>query len=228
MFKMATLPEQRNTMDLPVNCDNCSTPMTTDGVNYSCLKNAELGPHVCPTLPVNAEMLAVQVTTQLLKRLMNDVIVAVLTEDVLRAASEMSRTQRERLHNSESAIMELNHLKEEALRPVEQDLTTYQEAAAEIHRIYATTMGLTYESHIAQEELDKLAFISDPEGLREDARGMAAHLDDADPSQTEQLLNIFVSEVRVGLELAEIFYTHPLPDDENRPEVESDRVALAT
>ena len=228
MFKTATLPEQRNPMDLPVNCDNCSTPMTTEGVYYLCPNNAGHGPHVCPTLPVNAEMLAVQVTTQLLKRLMNDDTVAVLAEDVLRTASEMSRRQGERLHSSESAIMELNQLKEQALRPVEQDLTTYQEAAADIHRINATTMGLAYESQIAQEELDKLAFISDREGLREDARDMAAHLDDADPGEIRQLLNIFVSEIRVGLELAEIFYTHPLPDDENRPEVGSDRVALAT
>ena len=228
MFKTATLPEHRIKMDLPVNCGNCGTPMTTDGVNYFCPKNAEHGPHICPTLPVNAESLAVQVATQLLKRLMNDATIAVLTEDVLRAASEMSRTQGERLQNSESAIAELNLLKEHTLRPVERSLATYQEVAADIHRINATRMGLAYESQIAQEELDKLAFISDPDGLREDARGMAAHLDEAAPEDTRQLLNIFVSAIRVGPESAEIFYTYPLPDDENRPEVASDRVALTT
>ena len=215
-------------MHLPVNCDNCSTPMTTDGVNYFCPKNAEHGPHICATLPVSAESLAAQVATQLLKRLMNDMVVDVLTNDVQRAASEMSRRQGERLRETESAIVDLNLQQEKALRAVEQNLATYQEVAAEIHRINATGMGLAYESQIAQEELDKLAFISDPEGLREDARDMAAHLDDVDPDEIRQLLAIFVSEIRVGPESAVISYTHPLPDDENRPVVGFDRVALAT
>ena len=228
MFKTATLPEHRNPLNVPVNCDNCATPMTTNGPDYVCLKNAEHGPAGCPTVPVNSENLSVQVATQLLKRVMNDGTIAVLIEDVQRASSEMSRTQEERLQNSESSIEELNLLKQQVLQPVEQKLATYQEVAEEINRINATRMGLTYESQIAQEELDKLAFISDPEGLREDARDMAAHLEDTDPEETKRLLDIFVREIRVGPESADIFYTHPLPDEQNHPKVASDRIALAT
>ena len=226
MFKTATLPMHRDPLNVQVICDNCDIPMTANGVNYVCPKNAEHGSASCPVRPVNAENLSVQAATQILRRVMNDSTIAVLTEDVLRAASEMSRTQEERLQNSESSIEKLNLLKQQLLQPVEQKLVTYQEVAEEIHLINASTMGLIYESQIAQEELDKISFIADPAGLEEEARNMADHLEDTDPEETKRLLNIFVREIRVSPESAEVLYTHPLPDEQNRPKIASDRIAL--
>ena len=226
MFKKATLPGPQNPLKAQVNCANCGTPMTATGDNYVCPVNDERGPDHCPTMPAGIGRLTIQVATRLLKRVMNDSAIAALTADVQQASSEISRTQEKRLRRSESSIEELDALKARVLQPVEQNLATYQEVAEEVHRINVAKTGLAYESQVAQEEIDKLAFIGDPDGLREDARDMAAHLEDADPEEVRGLLNPFVREIRVGPKSAEVIYSHPLPDEQNRATVASDHIAL--
>ena len=227
MFKTATLPEHQSPPNGLVHCANCGTAMTAIGVNYVCLVNAKRGPDRCPTKPVNAERLVAQAVTQLLKRVINDSTIALLTGDIQQTASEASSRQQERLQCSESSIEELDRLKEQVLRTAEQKLATYPEGTEEINHINAIKTGLAHESRIAREELDKLAFISNTEGLREDARDIANHLEDVGPEETRELLNIFVREIRVGPESAEVFYSHPLPDEQNHPRITSDRIALA-
>ena len=226
MFKTATLSEHQSQPNDLVHCANCGTPMAAIGVNYVCLVNAERGPHRCPTTPVNAGRLVVQVVTQVLKRVMNDSTIELLTADIQQAASEASSRHRERLQRSESSIEELDRLKEQALQTVEQNLATYREVVEVVNETNATRIGLAYESQIAQEELDKLAFISDTKGLREDAQDLVTHLEDVGAEETWNLLNIFVREIRVSPESAEIFYSHPLPDEQNHPRIASDRIAL--
>ena len=177
-------------------------------------------------MPTGIGRLTVQVTTRLLKRVMNENAIAALTADVQQASSEISRTQEKRLRRSESSIEELDALKARVLQPVEQNLATYQEVAEAVHRINVAKTGLAYESQVAQEEIDKLAFIGDPDGLREDARDMAAHLEDADPEEVRELLNLFVREIRVGPKWAEVIYSNPLPDGQNRATAASDHIAL--
>ena len=227
MFKTPTLQMHRNLLNVPVNCDGCGTPMTLKGTDYVCPTDAGHEPATCPTTPINAENLLVKVATQILNRVMNESTIATLTGDALQKFSEIARTQEERLQNSESSIEDLNLTRQQALQSVEQNLATYDEVAEEVHSTIAAKMGLTYESQIAQEELDKLAFLSDPQGLEEDVRDLVTHLEDADPQETMKLLEIFVREIRVGPESAEVFYTHPLPDEHNRPKISSDRIQLA-
>ena len=226
MFKPATLADHQTPPNDPVHCANCGTPMTAIGANYVCSKNAKRGPDRCPTTPVNAESLVTQVVTQLLKRVINDSTIEMLTGDIQETASEASSRQQEQLQSSESSIEELDLLKGEVLQTVEQKLATYPEVAEEINHINAIKMGLAYESQVAQEELDKLTFISNTEGLREDARDIITHFQDAEPEEIRALLNIFIREIRVGPELAEILYSHPLPDEQNHPRIASDRIAL--
>ncbi len=201
--------------------------MTAIGANYVCSKNAKREPDRCPTTPVNAESLVAQVVTQLLKRVINDSTIEILTGDIQEMASEASSRQQEQLQCSESSIEELDLLKGEVLQTVEQKLATYPAVAEEINHINATKMGLAYQSQVAQDELDKLAFVSNTEGFREDARDIITHLEDAEAEEIRELLNIFVREIRVGPESAEIFYSHPLPDEQNLPRIASDRIALA-
>ena len=226
MFKSATLPEHQSPSNDLVHCANCGTPMAAIGVNYVCPVNAERGPDRCLTTPVNAERLVVQVVTQVLERVMNDSTIELLTGDIQQTASEASGRQRERLQHSESSIEELNLLKGQVLQTVEQNLTTYPEVAEKVNEINAARTGLAYESQIAQEELDRLAFISNTEGIREDAQDIINDLKDVGPEETRELLNIFVRSIRVGPESAEIFYSHPLPDEQNHPRIASDRIAL--
>jgi DNA-directed RNA polymerase subunit F len=164
--------------------------MAAIGVNYVCPVNAKRGPDRCSTNPVNAERLAVQVVTQVLRRVMNDSTIALLTGDIQQTASEASGRQRERLQHSESSIEELNLLKGQVLQTVEQNLTTYPEVAEKVNEINAARTGLAYESQIAQEELDRLAFISNTEGIREDAQDIINDLKDVGPEETRELLNM--------------------------------------
>ena len=227
MFETATLPEHQTPPKELVHCANCGTPMTAVGVNYVCLANAESGPDRCPTTPVNAESLVAQVVTRILKRVINDSTVELLTGDIQQMASEASSRQQEQLQCSESSIEVLNLLKEQVLQTVEQKLATYPEVAEEIDHINAIKMGLAFESQVTQEELGKLAFISNTEGLRKDAQGIVTHLEDVGSEETRELLKIFVREIRVGPESAEIFYSHPLPDEQNHPRIASDQIDLA-
>ena len=227
MFKTSTLPEHQTPLNGPARCSNCGTPMKVVGDNYVCPANTKGGPDRCPTTPVNTGSLVRQVATQILKRIMTDDTIALLTKDVQQTASEKSSMQQQRLQDAEASIKDLGRLKEQVLQPVEQKLATYPEVAEEVNRINATRMGLVYESQIALDELEKLAFISDTEGLRKDAQDITTHLDDADLEETMKLLSIFVRDIRVGAESADVFYSHPLPDEQGHARVTSDRIPLA-
>ena len=226
MSKTATIPEPQTSLNELAHCSSCGTTMAVIGDNYVCPVNSEHGPDRCPTTPVNAGGLVRQVATQLLKRVMTDDTITLLIEDIQQTAAEKSSLQRQRLQNTEASIKDLGKLKEQILHPVEQKLATYPDVAEEVSRINASRMGLVYESQVAQEELDKLAFISDAEGLRRDAQDIT-FFDDADLEQTNAMLSKFVQEIRVGLESAEILYSHSLPDEQGHALVTSDLIPLA-
>ena len=227
MFKTSTLPEHQTPLKSPAHCSNCGAPMNVVGDNYVCPANTKAGPDRCPTPPVNTGSLVRQVATQLLKRIMTDDTIELLTRDVQQTASENSGMQQQRLQDAEASLKDLGRLKQQVLLPVEQKLATYPDVAEEVNRINAAGMGLVYESQVAQDEIEKLAFISDTEGLREDARDITAHLDDADLEETMKLLSIFVRDIRVGAESADVFYSHPLPDEQGHARVTSDLIPLA-
>ena len=227
MFKPTTILRYETHLNGLAHCSNCGASMTAIGDNYVCPTNTGPGPDRCPTTPVNNERLLRQVAVKVLERVMNESTIELVTEDVRRMADDKSTMQRQRLHRSESSIKDLSSLLEQVLYPVEQELATYPEVAEEVNRISAAKMGLAYESQIAQDELDKLAFISAPDGLREDARNIATYLDDAGPAETMELLNLFVRDIRVGPESAEVFYSHPLPDEQGRARITSDLISLA-
>jgi hypothetical protein len=227
MPDMATIPERQTSLNELAHCSVCGTTMALIGDNYVCPVNAERASDRCHTTPVNAGALVRAVATQLLKRVMTDDTVIMLTEDFQQSASEISNMQQRRLQNSEASITDLDKLKQQVLRPVELKLAIYPDVAQEVDRINATRMGLAYESQVAQDELDKLAFISDPEGLKNDAHDITSWLDDVDPEQTKALLSIFVREIRVGPDSAEVLYSHPLPDEQGHARVTSDLIPLA-
>ena len=141
MFKMATLPEHQTPPNNLVHCANCGRPMAAIGANYVCLVNAEQGPDRCPTTPVNADKLVIQVITQVLKRIINDTTIESLTADVQQAVSEKSSTQQEQLQCSESSIEELYLLKEQVLHRVEEESATYGEVAEVVSQINTTRIG---------------------------------------------------------------------------------------
>ena len=128
---------------------------------------------------------------------------------------------------SESSIEEVEPAQGASPADSRAELATYPEVAEEIDHINAIKMGLAFESQVTQEELGKLAFISNTEGLREDAQDIVTHLEDVGSEETRELLKIFVREIRVGPESAEIFYSHPLPDEQNHPRIASDQIDLA-
>ena len=227
MFKTATLPKDQTPLNDLAHCSNCGTAMTVLGDNCVCPVNTKRGVDHCPTIPVNAGSLVRQVATQLLRRVMTDETITLLIEDIQRTAAEKSSLQQQRLKNSEASIKDLGKLKEQLLSPVEQKLAPYPEVAEEISRINASRMGLAYESQVAHEELDKLAFISDAEGLRKDAQDITTSCDDEDLEHMKAMLGIFVQEIRVGLESAEILYSQPLPDEQGHARVTSDLIPLA-
>ena len=226
MSKPATPPVYHTHLDSLTHCANCQASMTPVEDDYVCPTNTSPGPASCPTTPVNIETFAHLVATTLLNRIVDETTIDLVAQDVQEIARNNSALQRQRLHRSESSVAELSLLLEKLLHSVEHGLTTYQQVAEEIHRTNAAKMGLAYESQIAQLELDKLAFIGDPQGIREDAREMNTYLKHIESAEIAELVNIFVRDIQVGPESAKMFYSHPLVDELVRPSVTSELIRL--
>ena len=88
MPDMATIPEHQTSLHELAHCSVCGTSMTLIGDNYVCPVNAERASDRCYNTSVNAGTLVHAVTTQLLKRVMTDDTVIMLTEDIQQTAGK--------------------------------------------------------------------------------------------------------------------------------------------
>ena len=64
---------------------------------------------------------------------------------------------------------------------------------------------------VAREELDKIDFIRDEDGIREATRNPKTYLGGNSLDETQELLNLLVQKVRVDTGSAVIIYQVPIP-----------------
>ena len=62
--------------------------------------------------------------------------------------------------------------------------------------------------------------------LKDTAQDPATYLDHAHPSETRQLLSMFIKSIDLNSDTMEITYKKPLPDRETRQEITSDLVPI--
>ena len=70
------------------------------------------------------------------------------------------------------------------------------------------------------------SWMLDEQKMKETAADPRTYLDFAEPGETRELLGAFVEQIRIGPTSVELAYHTPMPDDDNRPVVNSDQILL--
>ena len=192
-------------------CSQCGTPLLKIGTNYCCPNSPYSLTNTCDTQPINAHLLLHLVVGQLIKRVINEQTTAQLLDAIQNEYGEKSRRVKDSLDRAEAAIMELNELKEQLVRPVEQGDKTYSEVIDRVEDIEQQTVGLSYEARLFRKEIDSYDFVTDAVRIKTNAADPATYLDGASPDDTRDLLNLFVKSVQVGNESIVIHYTDQVP-----------------
>ena len=207
-------------------CANCGSQMANTGQRYYCPNTTVESGGNCPTRPVDARRLLDKVITQMVNRLASEETILHITESIKDSTAVSADIQRRRLEQAEAAIAEANARRPAVLQPVEHGAKTYHDVAEEISQLDQTATGLAVESMVARNELDKIDFIRDEDGIRETASDPNTYLGGNSPDETQELLDILVRKVKVNTESVLILYETVMPSAEQPEGIHEDLVVL--
>ena len=226
MVNPTTVHKIKPSLNGMVYCANCGAAMVHTGQRYYCPNTSVDSGRNCPTKPVHADHLRYMVVNELLNRLATDDAIQSITETIKETTNANADLQRQRMEQAEAAIAEANAKRPAFLQLVEDGDKTYQDVAAEIDELDRTTAGLAFESIVARNELEKIAFVSDEQGIRDAATSVDTWLGGNNPDEGQELLDLLVQKVTVGSESALIVYHVPMPAAEHPEGVTEDLVEL--
>ena len=211
MVNPTTVHKIKPSLNGMVYCANCGAAMVHTGQHYCCPNASVDSGRSCPTKPVLAELLRYTVVNELLNRLATDDAIQSITETIKETTNANADIQRQRMEQAEAAIAKANAKRPAFLQLVEHGDKTYQDVAADIDELNRTTAGLAFESIVARNELEKIAFVSDDQGIRDAATSVDTWLGGNNPEEAQELLDLLVQKVTVGSESALIVYHMPMP-----------------
>ena len=162
----------------------------------------------------------------MLNRLTTDDALQNIVETINETTNANAHIQRQKMEQAEAAIAEANAQRQAFLQLVENGDKTYQDVAADIDELDCTTAGLAFESIVAKNELEKIAFVCDEQGIRDAATSVDTWLGGNNPEEAQELLDLLVQKVTVGSESALIVYHAPMPAAEHPEGVTEDMVEL--
>ena len=226
MVNPTTVHQIKPSLNHMIYCANCGGPMVNTGQRYYCPNTSVDSGRNCPTKPVYADHLHHTVVSELMNRLATDENIQSVTETIKETMSVNARIQRQRMEQAEAAMADARAKRPALLQLVEQGERTYQDVAPEIDALDRTTAGLAFESIVARNELEKTAFVSDEDGIRDTATSMDTWLGGNNPDEAQELLDLLVQKVTVGSDSALIVYRVPMPTDEHPDGVTEDLVEL--
>ena len=226
MVNPTTVHKIKPSLNGMVYCANCGAAMVHTGQRYYCPNTSVDSGRNCPTKPVHADHLRYMVVNELLNRLATDDAIQSITETIKETTNANADLQRQRMEQAEAAIAEANAKRPAFLQLVEDGDKTYQDVAADIDELDRTTAGLAFESIVARNELEKIAFVSDEQGIRDAATSVDTWLGGNNPDEGQELLDLLVQKVTVGSESALIVYHVPMPAAEHPEGVTEDLVEL--
>ncbi len=204
-------------------CNTCNIAMGRTGGEYSC-DNA--GDGKCYTPSIAADELLTRVITKLVDRMVASGADARLVENLQETISPAAETQVNRLLAAEHNITTLNAAKLNILREVEEGDRNYSEAASRVNEINNTVAGLAYEALVARDELDRLEFIGEEEGVRDTVGDPRTYLESSVPDLVQELLELLVKEVRVTGDQAVVVYHDTISTEEQPEGVLTDKIPL--
>ena len=226
MLRTTAIQEKAPDLNVMVRCANCGSAMNRVEDTQSCPNSAPGPGQSCSTPPVNADRLLRRVMSKLIERILTEETQQLISENIREKTESNVNLQRGRLETAESAISKINRLKTLVLHPVEQRTATYPEVADEIHEINKVTTGLTYESLVARDELEKLDYIRDETGIRNTMTNLETYLASVNAEEVQELLDTTIQEVLVGEKEATIVYTEPIFSEEHPKGIEADLIIL--
>ena len=211
MSNTTGVQEKSALLSVNAQCARCGATMGMEGDNYRCPNSTTGGVQDCPAGAVGSGLLVRLVITKLVERIANGDVIDQAMQDIRAETEAQVREQKGRLSATEGGIAELNSFKLSERNQIEERAATYMEAADGIHQANMTAAGLAYESMIARQELDKLEFIRDEEGIRHAATDMETYLESPTPEYAQEMLDLLVQQVLVDRDRAEIVYSVPMP-----------------
>lgn len=226
MVNRTTVRQIKPSLNDMVHCANCGGTMVYANQRYHCPNSSAASESNCPTKPVYAERLRHAVVSELIHRLATDDNIQGVTDIIQATMAASADLQRLRMEQAEDAIAQAKAGRTDLLRLVEHGEKTYQDVAPEIDALDRNATGLAVESMVARNELEKTAFVSDEQGIRDTVTSMATWLGGNNPEEAQELLDLLVHKVTVDSDSALIVYQVPMPTDEHPEGVTEDLVEL--
>lgn len=226
MVNPATVRQTKPTLNDMVYCNNCGAAMVNNGKLYHCPNSSADSGLSCTTKPVYADQLLYAVVRQLINRLATEDTIQNITETIQETAAANDQIQRTRMEQAEAAIVDAKSKKTAFLQLVEHGTKTYQDVAADIAALDSAVAGLAYESIVARNELEKIAFVSDVQDIRETTTSMDTWLGGNNLDEAQELLELMVQKVMVNSRSALVVYHEPMPTDDHPESITEDLVPL--
>ena len=226
MVNPTTVRQTKPTLNDMVYCNNCGAAMVNNGKHYHCPNSSVDSGLSCTTNPVYADQLLYAVVRRLMNRLATEDNIQNITETIKETAAANDQLQRTRMEQAEAAIVDAKSKKTAFLQLVEHGAKTYQDVAADIATLDSAAAGLAYESIVARNELEKIDFVNDEQGIRDTTTSMVTWLGGNNRDEMQELLDLLVQKVMVSSRSALVVYHAPMPTNEHPEGITEDLVEL--
>ena len=209
-----------------VHCANCGAAMANTGQIYYCPNAVGHSGRDCPTNPVGTSLLTRKVFAGLMERFATEDTISYLTRVIKATTEPRADVLRQRLDATEAALAQSNAQDPTALQTTETRTKRYPDTAAELGALDQLAATRARQSMIVRDELDKLDFIGDEPGIRNDATNPTIMLEGNGAEEAQEFLDLLVNKVLVDSTSATIVYEAPMPTNQPWETVTEDRVDL--
>ena len=220
MLELTATQEQFPNLRGKVRCDNCNVLMDLASGAFSCPTPG------CRTPETPEDELLRAVMTILVDRVTTDEVLQGVTRSIRDSTAPDIRNQTGRRLAARHEIATLTARRAEDSRTGELEGRTRREEQEKINEFARATGGLVQEETAATEELNRLNFMADPQGIRETARDPDTYLNSNDPEYVQELLDLLVEEVRLSEAGGRMVYREPFPPQGSAAAVTEDRLPL--
>ena len=209
-----------------VHCANCSAAMAHTGQLYYCPNATRSSDRHCPTNPVGTRLLLHKVFSGLIRRFATDDMITYATQVIKATTEPRANALRQQLESAEAVLADAKAQDPMAFQRAETRTKHYQDTAAEVGALDQLAATRARESMAARDELDKVAFIANEQGIRNDAINPATFLEGNSPDEAQEFLDLLVEKVLVDSTSAVIVYQMEMPTNSPWETVKEDRVEL--
>ena len=200
--------------------------MINVGGEYICPRSIGKMQEPCSTRSMNADRLLRAVMTQMVDTLNHEPTSTKVVDLVQGQAEALSEHARNYLDETEFTLMDLNDRKRIMQGRADEDLLDEESFREETDQMDRQATALAYQARISRRELDGHKFVSDEARIRENLAQVETYLDDADPADTAEMINLLIRKVTIGTDSAVITYKRPLPKEGHPEGVTSERIPL--